>query len=202
MKRLWAGAGRACVPGLYAVQLALSIGCGAILARSFKPGVCAHCHHGGRHINGDVGCSGQRVYAQHGEPTGLSQPPEHNGDNRYVIFKGTQMVGGGAFQPYLPDKDSLQGWVGSVSSGHDGSVPGLHAAQEALLTLVCDTSYSHVLRGPLLKGMQPFDKGRGFSHQEMGQQPWEQEQRRGQVRLQCRPPAASCVWRGKTPSSR
>ncbi|XP_047228050.1 ankyrin-1-like [Girardinichthys multiradiatus] len=71
--------------------------------------------------------AGQRVYAQHGEPTGLSQPPEHNGDNR--------MVGGGAFQPYLPDKDSLQGWVGSVSSGHDGSVPGLHAAQQALLTL-------------------------------------------------------------------
>ncbi|MED6265478.1 hypothetical protein CHARACLAT_025897 [Characodon lateralis] len=138
--------------------------------------------------------AGQRVYAQHGEPTELSQPPEHNGDNR--------MVGGGAFQPYLPDKDSLQGWVGSVSSGHDGSVPGLHAAQEALLTLVCDTSYSHVLRGHLLKGMQPFDKGRGFSHQETGQQPWEQEQRRGQVRLQCRPPAASCIWRGKTPSSR
>ncbi|XP_038154888.1 ankyrin-1 isoform X2 [Cyprinodon tularosa] len=70
--------------------------------------------------------TGQQVYAQHGEVTGLDQPPEHNGDNR--------MVGGGAFQPYLPDKDSLQGWVGSVSSGYDGSVPGLHTAQEALLT--------------------------------------------------------------------
>lgn len=46
------------------------------------------------------------------------------------------MVGGGAFQPYLADKDSLQGWGGSVSSGQDGSV------QEALLTPVCDTSYS------------------------------------------------------------
>ncbi|XP_032425475.1 ankyrin-1 isoform X1 [Xiphophorus hellerii] len=85
--------------------------------------------------------AGQQVYAQHGEMTGL-RPPERNGDNR--------MVGGGAFQPYLPDKDSLQGWVGSASSGHDGSVPGLHTAQEALLT------------------------------PETGQQAWEQEQRRGQ----------------------
>lgn len=32
--------------------------------------------------------TGQQVYAQHGEMTGLSRPPEHNGDNRYVIFKG------------------------------------------------------------------------------------------------------------------
>ncbi|XP_014896215.1 ankyrin-1 isoform X3 [Poecilia latipinna] len=85
--------------------------------------------------------AGQQVYAQLGEMTGL-RPPEHNGDNR--------MVGGGAFQPYLPDKDSLQGWVGSASSGHGGSVPGLHTAQEALLT------------------------------PETGQQAWEQEQRRGQ----------------------
>lgn len=92
------------------------------------------------------------------------------------------MVGGGAFQPYLPDKDSLQGWVGSVSSGRDGSVPGLRVAQEALLTPVCDTGYSHVLRGRLLQGTQPFDKGLGFSHQEAGQRAWEQEQRRGQVR--------------------
>nr|XP_054600849.1 ankyrin-1 isoform X3 [Nothobranchius furzeri] len=70
--------------------------------------------------------AGQQVYAQRSELIGLSQPAEHNGDNR--------MAGGGAFQPYLPDKDSLQGWVGSVSSGHDGSIPGLHMTQEALLT--------------------------------------------------------------------
>lgn len=105
------------------------------------------------------------------------------------------MVGGGAFQPYIPDKDSLQGWVGSVSSGLDGSVPGMHVAQEALLTPVCDTGYSHVLRGRLLQGTQPFDKGLGFSHQEAGQRAWEQEQRRGQVRLPRRPTAASCAWR-------
>ncbi|XP_076615007.1 uncharacterized protein ank1b isoform X15 [Chaetodon auriga] len=65
--------------------------------------------------------NGQQVYAQ---MSGLSRATEHNGDNR--------VVGGGAFQPYLPDKDSLQGWVGSVSSGRD--VPGLRVAQEALLT--------------------------------------------------------------------
>ncbi|XP_071323037.1 ankyrin-1 isoform X4 [Trachinotus anak] len=116
--------------------------------------------------------AGQQVYAQRCEMSGLSRAIEHNGDNR--------MVGGGAFQPYLPDKDSLQGWVGSVSSGRDGSVPGLRVAQEALLTPVCDTGYSQVLRGRLLQGTQPFDKGLGFSHQEAGQHAWEQEQRRVQ----------------------
>ncbi|CAG5867297.1 unnamed protein product [Menidia menidia] len=70
--------------------------------------------------------AGQQMYAQRSELMGLSRSSEHNGDNR--------MVGGGAFQPYLPDKDSLQGWVGSVSSGRDGGVPGLLVAQEALLT--------------------------------------------------------------------
>ena len=80
------------------------------------------------------------------------------------------MVGGGAFQPYLADKDSLQGWGGSVSSGQDGSV------QEALLTPVCDTSYSNVLQG-----MQPFDRGRGFSHQEEGLSAWRAEAGPGQV---------------------
>lgn len=70
--------------------------------------------------------SGQQVYSQRCEIAGLGRATEHNGDNR--------MVGGGAFQPYMPDKDSLQGWVGSVSSTRDGSVPGLHVAQEALLT--------------------------------------------------------------------
>ncbi|XP_047425299.1 ankyrin-1 isoform X10 [Mugil cephalus] len=117
--------------------------------------------------------NGQQVYAQRCEISGLSRATEHNGDNR--------VVGGGAFQPYLPDKDSLQSWVGSVSPGRDGGgVPGLHVAQEALLTPVCDTGYSHVLRGRLLQGTQPFDKGLGFSHQEAGQGAWQQEQRRGQ----------------------
>lgn len=106
------------------------------------------------------------------------------------------MVGGGAFQPYLSDKDSLQSWVGSVSSGQDSSALGLHMAQEALLTPVCDTGYSHVLRGRLLQGTQPFDKGLGFSHQEAGLHAWQQEQRRVQVRLPCQPPVASCTWTG------
>uniref|UniRef100_A0A671XB07 Ankyrin-1 n=1 Tax=Sparus aurata TaxID=8175 RepID=A0A671XB07_SPAAU len=92
------------------------------------------------------------------------------------------------------NKDSLQGWVGSVSSGRD--VPGLRVAQEALLTPVCDTGYSHVLRGRFLQGTQPFDRGLGFSHQEAGQHSWEQEPRRGQVRFPRRPPAASCAWMG------
>nr|XP_020465422.1 ankyrin-1-like isoform X3 [Monopterus albus] len=116
--------------------------------------------------------AGQQSHAQRCETLGLSRASEHSGDNR--------VVGGSAFQPYLPDKDSLQGWVGSVSSGRDGSVPGLHAAQEPLLTPVCDTGYSHVLRGRLLQGTQPFDKGLGFSHHEAGQRAWEQEQGRVQ----------------------
>ncbi|XP_067340380.1 ankyrin-1 isoform X1 [Channa argus] len=114
--------------------------------------------------------AGQQVYAQRCEMSGMSQAAEHNGDNR--------VLGSGAFQPYLSDKDTLQGWVGSVSSGRDGSVPGLLVAQEALLTPVCDTGYSHVLRGHLLQGTQPFDKG--LSYQEAGQHTWEQEQRRVQ----------------------
>uniref|UniRef100_A0A672J8V5 Ankyrin 1, erythrocytic b n=1 Tax=Salarias fasciatus TaxID=181472 RepID=A0A672J8V5_SALFA len=107
-----------------------------------------------------------------------------------------RVVGGGAFQPYLPDKDSLQSWVGSVSSGRDGAMQGLHVAQEALLTPVCDTGYSHVLRGRFLQGTQPFDKGLGFSHQQAGQRAWEQEQRRGQVSFPRRPAATSCVRKG------
>ncbi|KAM9794807.1 uncharacterized protein ank1b isoform 1-T1 [Syngnathus typhle] len=65
--------------------------------------------------------SGLQMYG-HPEMSPLSRAGEHNGDNR--------LVGGGAFQPYLPDKDSLQSWVGSVSSGRDNNTPG----QEALLT--------------------------------------------------------------------
>ncbi|KAM8828616.1 uncharacterized protein ank1b isoform 2-T2 [Spinachia spinachia] len=67
--------------------------------------------------------AGQQVYAQRYEMSALSRALEHNGDNR--------VVGGGAFQPYLPDKDSLQG---CLSSGRGGGGPSLHVAQEALLT--------------------------------------------------------------------
>uniref|UniRef100_A0A8D3CSM7 Ankyrin 1, erythrocytic b n=1 Tax=Scophthalmus maximus TaxID=52904 RepID=A0A8D3CSM7_SCOMX len=106
----------------------------------------------------------------------------------YLHVSFSRVVGGGAFQPYLPDKDSLQGWVGSVSSsGRDGGVQGLRVAQEALLTPVCDTGYSHVLRGRPLQGPQPFDTGLAFSHREAGQHTWEQEQRRVQVRLPATP---------------
>ncbi len=51
----------------------------------------------------------------------------------------------------------------SSSPDHNQS----RVAQEALLTPVCDTGHSEVLRGRLL-GTQPFDKGLGFSHQEGG----------------------------------
>ncbi|XP_023816244.1 ankyrin-1 isoform X8 [Oryzias latipes] len=70
--------------------------------------------------------NGQQVYTHGSEMSGPSLSTEHNGDNR--------LVGGGAFQPYLPDTDSLQGWMGSVSAERESSIPGLHAAQEALLT--------------------------------------------------------------------
>ncbi|XP_061553541.1 ankyrin-1 isoform X5 [Phycodurus eques] len=78
-------------------------------------------------VEGVCVVAGQQMYG-HPEMSPLSRVGEHNGDNR--------VVRGGAFQPYLSDKDSLQGWVGSVSSGRDNSAPGLHAAQEALLTPV------------------------------------------------------------------
>ncbi|KAK5851843.1 hypothetical protein PBY51_023364 [Eleginops maclovinus] len=94
--------------------------------------------------------AGQQVYAQRCEISGRGS--DHNGDNR--------MGGGGAFQPYLADKDSLQGWVGSVTAGRDGGVPGLRVAQEALLTPVCDTSYSHVLRGRGLRVWGPEQRRR------------------------------------------
>lgn len=55
----------------------------------------------------------------------------------------SSVVGGGAFQPYLPDKDSPQG---CLSSGRGGGGPGLHVAQEALLTPVCDLGYTHMTR--------------------------------------------------------
>ncbi|XP_057675824.1 ankyrin-1 isoform X7 [Corythoichthys intestinalis] len=74
-------------------------------------------------LNGQLG--GQQMYG-HPEMSSLGRPGEHNGDNR--------LVGGGAFQPYLPEKDSLQGWVASVSSGPDNSTPGVLATQETLLT--------------------------------------------------------------------
>ncbi|XP_077594165.1 uncharacterized protein ank1b isoform X5 [Stigmatopora nigra] len=69
--------------------------------------------------------AGQLMYARP-EMSPLARAGEHNGDNR--------LVGGGAFQPYLSDKDSLQGWVASVSSGPDNSTPGVLATQEAVLT--------------------------------------------------------------------
>ncbi|TNN86278.1 Ankyrin-1 [Liparis tanakae] len=111
--------------------------------------------------------AGQQLYVQRYETSGLSRSSEHNGDNR--------VVGGGAFQPYLADKDSLQAWVGSVSSARDGGsgVPGLGAAPEAVPTPVCDTSYAHVPRGRLLQGTEPVDRGLGFSHQEAGLRAWE-----------------------------
>uniref|UniRef100_A0A8C4ZPS2 Ankyrin 1, erythrocytic b n=1 Tax=Gadus morhua TaxID=8049 RepID=A0A8C4ZPS2_GADMO len=117
---------------------------------------------------------------------------------------GLSVVGGGAFQPYLPDRDSggvgVPGWAASrvrmpsVSLGFRGveGGPGLRVAQEALQTVVCDMGYSWVLcRRPLLQGALPFNRGLGFSPQEAGLRTFEQDWRRGQVRLPCRPPVSS-----------
>ncbi|CAB1318604.1 unnamed protein product, partial [Coregonus sp. 'balchen'] len=118
--------------------------------------------------------SGQQVYAQLCEMSGLSRTMEHNGDNR--------VVGGGAFQPYLPDKDSLHGWAGSQTPRLPRQsvetlmmLPGSRVAQEALLTPVCDMG--HAVQAT------PFDKGLGFFHQEAGPRAWEQERRRGQINV-------------------
>uniref|UniRef100_A0A4W5NMU2 Uncharacterized protein n=1 Tax=Hucho hucho TaxID=62062 RepID=A0A4W5NMU2_9TELE len=77
--------------------------------------------------------AGQQVYAQLCEMSGLSRAMEHNGDNR--------VVGGGAFQPYLPNKDSLRGWAGSQAPRLPRQSvetlmmsPRSRVTQEALLT--------------------------------------------------------------------
>ncbi|XP_030210963.1 ankyrin-1 isoform X2 [Gadus morhua] len=82
--------------------------------------------------------TGQQVYAQLCQISGLSGASDHNGD---------RVVGGGAFQPYLPDRDSggvgVPGWAASrvrmpsVSLGFRGveGGPGLRVAQEALQTV-------------------------------------------------------------------
>nr|XP_021324740.1 ankyrin-1-like isoform X1 [Danio rerio]XP_021324741.1 ankyrin-1-like isoform X1 [Danio rerio] len=120
--------------------------------------------------------TGQQLYAQLCERTGLTRSLEHNGDR----------LGSGAFQPYSQEKDSLHSWsqpkprqtmetMMSSSPDHNQS----RVAQEALLTPVCDTGHSEVLRGRLL-GTQPFDKGLGFSHQEGELRAWDQERRKAQ----------------------
>ncbi|XP_056444485.1 ankyrin-1 [Gadus chalcogrammus] len=82
--------------------------------------------------------TGQQVYAQLCQISGLSGASDHNGD---------RVVGGGAFQPYLPDRDSggvgVPGWAASrvrmpsASLGFRGveGGPGLRVAQEALQTV-------------------------------------------------------------------
>uniref|UniRef100_A0A8C8CNF0 Ankyrin-1-like n=1 Tax=Oncorhynchus tshawytscha TaxID=74940 RepID=A0A8C8CNF0_ONCTS len=77
--------------------------------------------------------SGQQVYAQLCEMSGLSRTMEHNGDNR--------VLGGSAFQPYLPDKDSLHGWAGLQTPRLPRQsvetlilLPGSREAQETILT--------------------------------------------------------------------
>lgn len=57
-------------------------------------------------------------------------------------------------------------------------------SQEALLTPVCDTGHSEVLRGRLL-GTQPFEKGLGFSHHQQGElHSWDHDRRKvgGRIR--------------------
>uniref|UniRef100_A0AAV2IX59 Ankyrin n=1 Tax=Knipowitschia caucasica TaxID=637954 RepID=A0AAV2IX59_KNICA len=83
---------------------------------------------GKRRETGGMGSGAGICVSGQEDVTGMSRPSEHNGDNR---------VGrGGAFQPYLPEKDSLSGWVGSVSTGRDSS---LSEAQEPVLISVCDS---------------------------------------------------------------
>ncbi|CDQ64130.1 unnamed protein product [Oncorhynchus mykiss] len=102
--------------------------------------------------------SGQQVYAQLCEMSGLSRTMEHNGDNR--------VLGGSAFQPYLPDKDSLHGWAGLQTPRLPRQsvetlilLPGSREAQEAILT-------------PVWAGL--LSSGGGA---------WEHEWRRGQIHV-------------------
>nr|XP_029476225.1 ankyrin-1-like isoform X7 [Oncorhynchus nerka] len=73
-------------------------------AGASEEGACRLVDHDSTLLSPSV-INGQQVYAQLCEMSGLSRAMEHNGDNR--------VVGGGAFQPYLPNKDSLRGWAGS-----------------------------------------------------------------------------------------
>ncbi|XP_053334154.1 ankyrin-1 [Clarias gariepinus] len=88
--------------------------------------------------------TGQQIYAQLREKTGLTRALEHNGDR----------LSGGAFQPFLQEKA-----IECVTEQNQARV-----AQEALLTPVRDTGQSEVLRGRFM-GTQPFEKGLGFPHQ-------------------------------------
>ncbi|KAL2099761.1 hypothetical protein ACEWY4_004155 [Coilia grayii] len=97
--------------------------------------------------------TGQQMYAQLYEKAGLSRMNEHNGDR----------LSSGAFQPYM------------MSSTRDHSQS--RVSQEALLTPVCDTGHSEVLRGRLL-GTQPFEKGLGFSHQQGELHSWDHDRRK------------------------
>ncbi|XP_026796943.2 ankyrin-1 isoform X2 [Pangasianodon hypophthalmus] len=89
--------------------------------------------------------TGQQIYAQLREKTGLTRALEHNGDR----------LSSGAFQPFLQEKA-----MECVMEQSQARV-----AQEALLTPVRDSGQSELLRGRFM-GTQPFEKGLGFSHQD------------------------------------
>ncbi|TRY97865.1 hypothetical protein DNTS_034113 [Danionella cerebrum] len=111
--------------------------------------------------------TGQQLYAQLCERTGLTRSLEHNGDR----------LSGGAFQPY-PQPDPRQ-TMETVMSTYPEHIPS-HVAQEALLTPVCGTGHSEVLWGRFM-GTQPFDKGLGFSRQEGELLAWDQDWRNAQI---------------------
>ncbi|CAL8405904.1 unnamed protein product [Arctogadus glacialis] len=117
------------------VEAAASLGPAAVLAERDR--VRASGAVPKVNLNGQLG--GQQVYAQLCQISGLSGASDHNGDSR--------VVGGGAFQPYLPDRDSggvgVPGWAASrvrmpsASLGFRGVEGGLglRVAQEALQTV-------------------------------------------------------------------
>ncbi|KAK3555379.1 hypothetical protein QTP86_015673 [Hemibagrus guttatus] len=89
--------------------------------------------------------TGQQIYAQLREKTGLTRALEHNGDR----------LSTGAFQPFLQER-TMEGVMEQSQA---------RVSQEALLTPVRDTGQSELLRGRFM-GTQPFEKGLGFSHQD------------------------------------
>ncbi|XP_047661806.1 ankyrin-1 isoform X2 [Tachysurus fulvidraco] len=89
--------------------------------------------------------TGQQIYAQLREKTGLTRALEHNGDRS----------SSGAFKPFFQEKP-MEGLMEQSQA---------RVAQEALLTPVRDTGQSELLRGRFM-GTQPFEKGLGFSHQD------------------------------------
>ena len=113
--------------------------------RGERPGGGGGARGGGGSAEGCV-ITGQQVFVQQRESGGhggdrrwvrrerLGSRPSPHAAHTHLSVSTCRVGGGGAFTPYVSDRDSLRGWAGSL--GHD--VSGLRLAQETLATPVSD----------------------------------------------------------------